>query len=123
MKIKKEYKEITSEILNDENFSKLKEDGHHGSNRYEHCKRVSYMSFLMAKLLKANYKDTAISGLLHDYFHGTTNSNEDISYLTHPITSAKNAKKDFNINKEEEEIIRTHMYHYALVILFACLIY
>ena len=115
MKINKEYKEITSEIVNDAKFLELKDDSHHGSNRYEHCKRVSYVSFLMAKLLKANSKDVAISGLLHDYFHGSTNSNEDISYLKHPVTSANNAKNDFNINKEEEEIIRTHMYHYALV--------
>ncbi len=115
MKINKEYKEITSDIINDEHFIELKDDNHHGSSRYDHCKRVSYLSFLMAKFLKANYRDTAISGLLHDYFHGVTNSNEDISYLTHPNTSIINAKKDFNINSEEEEIIRTHMYHYALV--------
>ncbi len=115
MKINKEYKEITNDILNDKNFIKLKDDNHHGSNRYEHCKRVSYLSFLIAKIFKGNTEEAAVSGLLHDFFNGVTNSTDDISYLTHPYTSAINAKKYFNINENEENIIKTHMYHYALV--------
>lgn len=115
MSLNKEYKEITRDIIENDNFITLKNDNHHGTNRYEHCKRVSYLSFLMSKMFKANAKDSAISGLLHDFFHGTTNENENITYLTHPKTSAINAQKYFNINDNEKNIIETHMYHYALV--------
>ncbi len=115
MSFNKEYKEISEPILNNANFVKLKDDNHHGSTRYDHCRRVSYLSFLMAKIFKGNCKNVVEAGLLHDFFHGNTNSNESITYLTHPKTSVENAKKYFELNKEEEEIIETHMYHYALV--------
>ena len=115
MKLNKEYKEITKDILNNENFMTLKNDIHHGSNRYDHCKRVSYLSYLVAKLLKKNAHDVAISGLLHDFFHGNTNDIEEISYLNHPKESVKNARKYFEITDDEASIIETHMYHYALV--------
>ncbi len=115
MNLKKEYKEITKNILENENYLTLKNDTHHGSTRYDHCKRVSELSFFMAKIFKGNATDDAISGLLHDFFHGTTNDNEDISYLNHPMVSIENAKKYFSINENEENTIKTHMYHYALV--------
>lgn len=108
MKLSKEYKEITQSILNDENFLSLKNEAHHGTNRYDHCKRVSYVSFLLAKLFKGDIKDSCISGLLHDFFNG------DSSYLNHPKTSSDNAKKYFHITNKEASIIETHMYHYAL---------
>lgn len=115
MKFNKEYKALTSEILDNEAFLSLKNDNHHGSNRYDHCRRVSYLSYLIAKMCKANQEEAAISGLLHDFFHGTTNEREEINYLNHPKESAKNAKEIFNITDDEANIIETHMYHYALV--------
>ncbi len=115
MKINKEYKEFTKNIIEDEHFQALKEDNHHGTNRFEHCKRVSYLSYLLTKMLKGKEEEAAVAGLLHDFFYGETNSKVAISYLNHPKMSAKNAKKYFNINDNETKIIETHMYHYALV--------
>ncbi len=115
MKLKNEYREIIKNMVDNENFLLLKNDIHHGSTRYDHCKRVSYLSYLVTKMFKGNSKDAAISGLLHDFFHGNTNENEDISYLNHPKISVKNAKLYFDINENEANIIETHMYHYALV--------
>lgn len=113
MKLNKEYKEITSDILNDEHFLELKNYRHHGTNRYDHCKRVSHVSFLLAKILKANVDDTVKAGLLHDFFLGSSNKEEN-SYLNHPKKCVQNAKEYFNINDFEANIIETHMYHYAL---------
>lgn len=115
MSLNKEYKEFSDSILNNDKFKELREDDHHGSNRYDHCRRVSYLSFLMAKLFKGNCEDVVKAGLLHDFFHGSTGSKEAISYLNHPKTSVKNAKKYFEITDNEAQIIETHMYHYALV--------
>lgn len=115
MKFNKEYKDITSDIIKNEKFIELKNDNHHCTTRFDHCKRVSYLSFLITKILRGNAKEAAISGLLHDFFHGATGDNEEITYLNHPKTSAKNAKKYFDINESEAKIIETHMYHHALV--------
>ncbi len=115
MKLNKEYKEITKDILENENYLTLKDDIHHGSSRYDHCKRVSYLSYLVSKLLKGNAYDAAISGLLHDFFHGNASTCEEVSYVKHPLVSVNNAKKYFHINEKEESIIKTHMYHYALL--------
>ena len=106
MKLNKEFKEYTRDILENEDFKLLKNDSHHGTNRYDHCKRVSYLSFLISKIFKGNSERAIKAGLLHDYFHGTS------SYLEHPSICALNAKEHFNITAE---IIKTHMYHYALV--------
>jgi len=115
MRLNREYKELTNDILDNENFKMLKNDVHHGTNKYDHCKRVSYLSFLLAKIFKGDIKKTTRAGLLHDFFYGGRTIKEENSYLKHPITSAKNAKETFGIEKDEESIIETHMFHYAFL--------
>lgn len=115
MSLNKEYEKIANPIIYNENFILLKNDTHHGTTKYNHCKRVSYLSFLMSKIFRCDTKSVTRAGLLHDFFYGTRTSKEENDYLKHPITSVKNAKKYFKINTEEESIIKSHMYHYALV--------
>lgn len=115
MKINKEYKEISKEILENENFLKLKNDNHHCTNRYDHCRRVSYLSFLLAKVFHGNTKEAIRAGLLHDFFYGVSKDDPSTNYLNHPKTSVINAKKYFEITDREASIIETHMYHYVLV--------
>lgn len=115
MNFNKEYREITKEILESETFNLLKRDIHHGTNKFEHCKRVSYLSFLIAKILKCNVRDTARGGLLHDFFFGTRTEKKENDYLCHPKTSVINAKKYFDINNNEERIIENHMFHCAII--------
>ena len=117
--MKKEYKieydKITKEIINNKYFQKTKDDIHHGTNKYEHLIRVSKCSFIIAKLLKADIETTTRAGLLHDFFFGCRKAAKENSYLNHPITAAKNAKKIFNISKAEEDIIKTHMFHHIIL--------
>ena len=115
MKINKEYSYITKDIINSKVFLELKNDVNHGTNKYDHCKRVSYLSYILAKIFKGNRELSAKCGLLHDFFMGTRTSCEENSYFKHPYTSAKNAKKYFNINDSEAKIIKSHMYHQALL--------
>lgn len=114
MKINREYRKITDNILYNENYQLLKKDNHHGTNKYDHCKRVSVLSFLLAKLFRGNKKEVARAGLLHDFFFGTRGAKEENSYLKHPFTSSNNAKKYFNASEKELDIIKSHMYHHAL---------
>ena len=115
MSFNKEFKELTKDVLFNSNFEVLKNDIHHGSNKYDHCKRVSYLSFLIAKITKANCKEVARAGLLHDFFYGSRTAKKENDYLKHPKTSADNAKKIFGINNREEQIIKSHMFHHALI--------
>ena len=115
MSLNKEYKEFSEDIINNDNFLVLKNDVHHGTNKYDHCKRVSYLSFLFTKLFKGNSKEATRAGLLHDFFYGSRTSKEENDYLKHPKTSSANAKKYFLINDKEAGIIESHMYHHALL--------
>jgi len=115
MKDNYEYYRLAGNILSNDYFLELKKDNHHGTNKYDHCKRVSYVSFKLAKLFKADCKSVVRSGLLHDFFYGERTAKDENSYLKHPITSANNAKKYFNVSEKEAEDIRTHMFHHVLV--------
>lgn len=111
----KEYKEITENIINNEQFKRTIDDFHHGSSKYEHLIRVSKCSFILGKIFRANIKSVTTSALLHDFFFGSRKSKKENSYLNHPKTAAKNAKIYFNINKLEEDAIKSHMYHHVII--------
>ena len=109
----KEYYDIVSNIITDARFKELKNDTHHNTNKYDHLVRVSKLSYKIAKHTKANVKEVTTAGILHDFFHGGRKDVQANSYLNHPFTSAKNAKECFNINDNEVEIIKTHMFHHT----------
>lgn len=108
-----EYMSICENILNNVEFSKLKNIEHHGTTRYEHSLRVSYLSYKIARLLKIDYMDTARAGLLHDFFLSNDNRSEKdkfVSTFVHPKKSVENSIREFGINGREMDIIRTHMF-------------
>lgn len=109
----KEYYDIVSNIITDDNFKRLKKDTHHNTNKYDHLLRVSKLSYKIAKCTKANVQETTRAGLLHDFFFGGRKDSIRNSYLNHPYTSAINAKECFNITDEEASIIKTHMFHHT----------
>lgn len=115
MKNEIEYYRLAGNILTNDYFLELKKDNHHGTNKYDHCKRVSYVGFLLAKLLKADRREVVRAGLLHDFFFGERTEKEENSYLNHPKTSALNAKKYFNVTDKEASDIETHMFHHVLI--------
>lgn len=115
MKDNYEYYKLAENILNNEYFLELKKDNHHGTNKYDHCKRVSYVSYKLAKLFKADKGEVVRAGLLHDFFFGERTEKDENSYLNHPKTSVNNAKKYFDINDREAKDIETHMFHHVLV--------
>ena len=109
-----EYNKLVLDIKNNDKFLKLKEDVHHGTTKYEHCEKVSHLSFMISKFLRLDYKKITRAALLHDFFYGQRNDGEN-SYLNHPFLSARNAEEVFNVSKEEADMIKTHMFPYALV--------
>ena len=112
------YYNIIRDILTNEEFNKTKEIRHHGYNRYDHCIRVSYYSYKIAKLLKLDYISAARAGLLHDFFLEKNNEaklgKKIKTLLAHPKKAAELSKKYFDINEKEQNIIESHMFPVSL---------
>lgn len=108
-----QYMNIVDEYINNENFQKTKYIEQHGITRFEHSFKVSYYSYKIAKMLKLNYKETAVGGLLHDFF---INSNEMSKkekfsmFFCHPKLALETASKEFELTNLEKDMIRNHMF-------------
>lgn len=108
-----QYMSIVNNILNNDEFIKTKVIEQHGTNRYDHCLKVSYYSYLIAKALRLDYEQTAVGGLLHDFFISPmdrTNKDRFISVFTHPKLAVETAKSQFDLTVKEEDMIRSHMF-------------
>ncbi len=109
----KHYLMLIDYILNNKKFNKIADFHHHGTTRLEHSLRVSYISYKIAKLLGLDYKMTAVSGLLHDFFENSKDQSVWASIrnqVLHPKIAADNAETYFNISEKERNIIETHMF-------------
>ena len=118
----KEYYEIVQDILQHEEFLKLKDFFHHNSSIYAHVNDVAYFSYRISKYFKLDYRSAARGALLHDFFlydwrnHDVPDlPREKFHGLAHPAIAVANAKKYFSINEIEEDIIKRHMWPLTLV--------
>ena len=112
-----EFESIINEIDSSEVFQKTKEIIHHCSNRYDHCRRVAYYSYVIAKKLHLSYEEVARAGMLHDFF---LVDNKDISFkekfgtlINHPKYALVFSEKFFNLTEKEKDIISSHMFPIA----------
>ncbi len=112
-----EYYETIADILQHEEFLKLKDYFHHNSSIYHHVHDVAYLSYRISKYLKLDYRSTARGALLHDFFLYDWRNHDvpdlprrKFHGLEHPAIAAANAKKHFSINDMEEDIIKKHMW-------------
>ena len=109
MKIKKqiEFSSIISDILKNQEIIDLRYEYHHGISRLDHSFNVAKLTFNICKIFNIDtIKETTRAALLHDFYR----SFEDSSFTHHPLVAAKNAKRVFNINKMQEDIIACHMF-------------
>ena len=116
----KEYINYVEDILDNKEFNELKKYLHHGGNRYDHCLRVSYHSYKLAKKFKLKEKEVARAGLLHDFFMV---NNQEIGLkrrikvlFTHPKIALSNAQKYYKLNDMEKNIIVSHMFPIGLTL-------
>ena len=108
-----QYMSIVKNILNNEKFLKIKKIEHHGISRYDHSLKVSYYSYKIAKALHLDYEQTAVGGLLHDFFLSPEDRSQKDrlkSVFTHPKQAVNMAKSHFELTKKEEDMIRSHMF-------------
>ena len=104
---------IVNNILDNDEFLKIKLIEHHGISRYEHSLKVSYYSYKIAKALHLDYEQTAVGGLLHDFFLSPENRTQKDrlkSVFTHPKQAVETAKSQFDLTPKEIDMIRSHMF-------------
>ena len=108
-----QYMSIVNNILDNDEFLKIKKIEHHGISRYDHSLKVSYYSYRIAKALHLDYEQTAVGGLLHDFFLSPEDRSQKDrikSVFTHPKRAVDMAKSQFELTKKEEDMIRSHMF-------------
>lgn len=111
-----EYLKIINNILNNEEFMKMKDIKHHNTTRLNHLLKVSYVSYKITKFLKLDYEQTAIGGLLHDFYDeeidSCGNMKDKLLLFTtrHPNNAVENSLRNFELTEKEINIIRTHMF-------------
>jgi len=112
MKNMNEFIRITNDILDNDEFKKLKFCNHHKITRYEHCFNVAFLSYKVSKLLKLdNYKEITRAALLHDFYTNEVDGLSNRKKLRkHPKIALKNANKYFKLNGMQKDIIVNHMY-------------
>ena len=106
------YKEITESDM----FKREKDFMQHGTTSvYDHSIMVAEMSLYIARKfnIKVNENSLVKGALLHDYFlydwHIPDKSHKWHGFM-HPTFSCRNAKRDFGLNKVEENMILSHMF-------------
>ena len=113
-RLNSEYYQLIQDILNHDEFEKIGQIQQHGGiTRLDHSLRVSYYSYLINRYLGLHYIETARAGLLHDFFVNSADTSKKgkiEQFVNHPKIAAENAKKYFEINSLEEDIIKCHMF-------------
>lgn len=106
------YTNIINDILDNDEFLKIKNYKHHGLSRLEHSLRVSYYSYLITKKLKLNYIAAARGGLLHDFFlnENLSERKQKLSLIYHPYEALNYANSFFYLSDLEQDIIINHMF-------------
>ncbi len=117
----RKYIECVYDILSHKKFQEMNNYIQHGTTTtLRHCLSVSYTSYKIAKAFGYDYKSTARAGLLHDLFlyDWHTHPKETGNYFhgfTHPQVALHNAKKYFDLNFVEKDIIVKHMWPLTIV--------
>lgn len=114
-----EIDNIIKDILENEEFQKLKYENHHGITRYEHVYRVTKKTYDICKFFKMKkIKETTRAALLHDFYLDSQlseyNSAEKLN--KHANKALENSLKYFKLSKLQQDIIKSHMFPCNLTI-------
>ncbi|MBR0163125.1 MAG: HD domain-containing protein [Lachnospiraceae bacterium] len=86
----------------------------HGSvTTYDHVLDVARLSYRINKAFRISARERELvrGALLHDYFlYDWHHWDGPLHGPYHPKAALKNAKRDFDLTKREENIIRSHMW-------------
>lgn len=118
------FKTYLEEVMKKKKFLKMNRYIQHGNTScLLHSIAVSYYSYRLCKFLHLNFheKELIRGALLHDYFlydwHAKykPTRREGLHGFIHPKIALFNARKDFNVNELESDIIERHMFPLTFV--------
>ncbi len=112
------FKSYLEEIMQKKKFLKMNRYIQHGNTScLLHSIAVAYYSYRLCKIfkLKVHERELIRGALLHDYFlydwHAKyMNNRQGLHGMIHPKIALFNARKDFNVNYLEADIIEKHMF-------------
>lgn len=117
---KDEFYECIWDIAQHPVVLRMKLYPHHGTtNCYQHCMNVAYYNYQWCRFFHLDARSAARAGMLHDLFlydwhTHAAKTGDKFHGLTHPGAAYKNAKKFFDLNPTEIDIILTHMWPVTL---------
>lgn len=111
-KEKLSFNDLVSDIEDNKKYKDLKKEFHHGINRYIHSIRVAKVTYNLSKLFKLDYKSATRGAMLHDFFSNKEYGNVKglKTAKVHPHIACFNAKKEFDLNEIEQDVISSHMF-------------
>lgn len=112
-KNKDKFYSIIKDITNNKDFNKLNKELHHGITRYDHSLRVAKWTYYICdKLNMKNIKETTRAALLHDFYvDKDLDPKNGIQRLgSHPDQALTNSLKYYELDKIQQDIIKTHMF-------------
>ena len=107
------HKVIQELIQNPKIFEMKKYIQHSDITTFTHCLRVAKNSLLLARRFNWDVDREALirGAMLHDYFlYDWHTKGDGLHGFHHPFIAAENARRDFDLNELECEIIISHMW-------------
>jgi uncharacterized protein len=113
-----QYNQCVKDLMASNSVNSMSQFVQHGKvTCLEHCKYVSFNSYAICKFMGLDYRSAARGGLLHDYFLYDWHDSSPYRFhgLRHPKQALLNAKRDFELNATEVDIIKKHMWPLTLL--------
>lgn len=109
-------------IIMHEEYQKMKTIAHHHGTVFEHCLAVAFLSYRIALKFRLDVVSTIRGALLHDFYLYKYKKRQNKNFLAesfrhsrnHPKIAMNNARKYFELNEKELDIIANHMFPVGL---------
>jgi len=116
-----EFYEVVQDLIEHPIVLEMKKYPHHCTTScYQHCLNVAYYNYKICRAFGLDAKAAARAGIVHDLFlydwrtHAKL-TKEHFHAMTHPRVALRNAKKYFDLNELEQEIILKHMWPLTVI--------
>jgi uncharacterized protein len=116
-----EFYKAVEDLIEHPVVLEMKNYPHHcDTSCYQHCLNVAYYNFKICKVFGLDAKAAARAGMVHDLFLYDWRLHAELTKdrfhaMTHPKVALNNAKKYFELNELEQEIILKHMWPLTVV--------